>query len=89
MTWSCRRCRRGPSAPTQTGKGLEYAIPRGTPEISERVAAVRIMAPVTTGKYQYPNGYAAYMNRAGQTVNPLTGQTIGNAHPFAHIPLAQ
>jgi hypothetical protein len=42
---------------------------------------------VTTGKYQYPNGYAVYMNGSGQTINPLTGQTIGNSHPFAHIPL--
>jgi hypothetical protein len=45
------------------------------------------MDPVTTGKAQYPNGYAVYMNKAGQTVNPLTGQTIGPSHPFAHIPL--
>lgn len=33
--------------PTQTGKGMEYVIPRGTPEISERVASVRIMDPVS------------------------------------------
>lgn len=55
----------------QTGKGLEYAIPRGTPEISERVTSVRIMDPVTSGKYQYPSGYAVYMNESGQTVNPF------------------
>lgn len=70
-----------------TGKGLEYAIPRGTAEIDPRVTSVRIMDPVTTGKYQYPNGYAVYMNESGQTVNPLTGQTIGNSDPYAHIPL--
>lgn len=56
--------------PVQTGKGLEYTIPRGTPEIDPRVTGIRIMDPVTTGKYQYPNGYAVYMNEAGQTVNP-------------------
>ena len=28
-----------------------------------------------------------YMNRSGQTINPMTGETIKNAHPFAHIPL--
>lgn len=50
--------------PVQTGKGLEYAIPRGTPEIDPRVTGIRIMDPVTTGKYQYPNGYAVYMNEA-------------------------
>jgi hypothetical protein len=73
--------------PTQTGKGMEYVIPRGTPEISERVASVRIMDPVTSGKYQYPNGYAVYMNSSGQTINPLTGQTIARTNPYAHIPL--
>lgn len=59
--------------PVQTGKGLEYTIPRGTPEIDPRATGIRIMDPLTTGKYQYPNGYAVYMNEAGQTVNPLTG----------------
>jgi len=73
--------------PVQTGKGLEYAIPRGTAELDPRVVSVRIMDPVTTGKYQYPQGYAVYMNEAGQTVNPLTGQTIGPSDPFAHLPL--
>jgi hypothetical protein len=66
---------------------LEYAIPRGTPEIDPRVSSVRIMDPVATGKYQYPNGYAVYMNESGQTVNPLTGRTIGNSDFYAHIPL--
>jgi hypothetical protein len=73
--------------PVQTGKGLEYAIPRGTPEIDPRVTGIRIMDPVTSGKYQYPNGYAVYMNYRGQTVNPLTGQTISNSDPYAHIGL--
>ena len=73
--------------PTGTGKGLEYPIPPGTPALSDRVASVRIMDPVTTGKYQYPDGYAVYMNQGGQTIDPLSGQTIANAHPYAHIPL--
>ncbi len=45
------------------------------------------MGPVTSGPYQYPNGYVVYMNEVGQTVNPLTGQTISNSDPFAHIEL--
>lgn len=73
--------------PVQTGKGLEYEIPRGTPELDPRVTHVRVMDPVTSGKYQYPDGYAVYMNKAGQTVDPLTGQTIGPKNPLAHIPL--
>ena len=51
--------------PTTSSKGLEYEIPRGTPELSEKVDSVRIMNPVTSGKYQYPNGYAVYMNSSG------------------------
>jgi hypothetical protein len=70
-----------------TGKGLEYKIPEGTPELSPNVWSIRIMDPVTTGKYQYPNGYAVYMNNRGQTINPITGRTVGSSDPFAHIPL--
>ncbi len=74
--------------PVTTGKGLYYEIPKGTAELDPRVAGVRIMDPVTSGPYQYPNGYAAYMNAEGQTVNPLTGKTVvGNADPYAHIEL--
>ena len=73
--------------PVETGKGLEYAIPRGTAELDQRVTSVRIMDPVTSGKYQYPDGYAVYMNEAGQSVDPLTGRTLASSHPFAHLPL--
>lgn len=68
------------------GKGLTYAIPRGTPEIDPRVTQIRIMGP-TTGKYANPNGYAVYMNGADQTVNPLTGRVIAPSDPYAHIGL--
>jgi hypothetical protein len=43
------------------------------------------MDPVTTGKYEYPHGYVAYMNEAGQTVNPLTGRTVLPSDPFAWV----
>ncbi|WP_062073647.1 hypothetical protein [Arthrobacter sp. EpRS71] len=78
---------KGATATPVEGNGLQYAIPRGTPEIDPRVTSIRIMDPVTSGKYQHPNGYAVYMNKTGQTVNPLTGDTISNAHPYAHIEL--
>jgi uncharacterized lipoprotein YddW (UPF0748 family) len=45
------------------------------------------MDPTTTGRYPYPNGYAVYMNSLTQTINPLTGQTIADADPLAHISL--
>ncbi|MCP3883631.1 MAG: hypothetical protein GY701_35295, partial [Sulfitobacter sp.] len=74
--------------PTTTGRGLAYDLPPGTSGIDPRVTQIRVMDPVTTGPYQYPNGYVAYMNEAGQTVNPLTGRTVlDNADPFAHIEL--
>ena len=73
--------------PTDTGKGLTYEIPEGTPGLNSRVTSIRVMEPVTTGPYQYENGYVSYMNKLGQTVNPLTGQTVAPNDPFAHIPL--
>ncbi|AVZ76213.1 type IV secretion protein Rhs [Streptomyces lunaelactis] len=73
--------------PVATGKGGAYDIPAGTKGLDPRVVQVRVMDPVTTGKYQYPNGYVVYMNKAGQSVNPLTGQTVGKADPYNHIPI--
>ncbi|WP_341867963.1 RHS repeat-associated core domain-containing protein [Streptomyces misionensis] len=73
--------------PVATGKGWAYDIPAGTKGIDPRVTQVRVMDPVTTGKYQYPNGYVVYMNKAGQSVNPLTGQTVSKADPYNHIPI--
>ena len=67
--------------------GLECAIPRGTPELDSRVASIRVMDPVTSGKYQYPNGYISYMNGGGQAVNPLIGETLQPSDPLRHIPL--
>lgn len=46
------------------------------------------MDPVTSGKYQYPNGYVSYMNSGGQVVNPLTGRTLQPSDPLWHIPLS-
>jgi hypothetical protein len=73
--------------PVQSGKGLEYSIPRGTRELDPRVTSIRIMDPVTSGKYQYPNGYVSYMNSGGQVVNPVTGETLQRSDSLWHIPL--
>jgi len=73
--------------PVLKGAALEYKIPSGTPELAEEVASIRIMEPKLTGKCPYPDGYAVYMNKMGQTINPLNGQTISPSNPFSHIPL--
>ena len=54
--------------------------------LSSRATDVRLMDPVTTGKYQYPTGYGSYGNATGQTINPYTGQTLFKADPWWHNP---
>ncbi len=75
----------GPT-PVESGKGFQFTGGSGGNGLDTRVTGVRIMDPVTTGKYPYPNGYVSYMNEGGQTVHPHTGQTISNADPMAHWP---
>jgi RHS repeat-associated protein len=71
---------------TYSGRGLTYPIGEGTPGLSSKVVSIRIMDPVIKGPYQYPSGYAVYMNSSGATVNPLTGQPgLLNTDPWAHI----
>lgn len=70
-----------------TGKGWTYDIPKGTEGLDPRVTQVRLMDPVLKGIHQYPNGYVVYMNKADQSVNPLTGQTLSKADPYNHLPL--
>jgi hypothetical protein len=76
---------RGPT-PVESGKGFQFTGGSGGNGLDSRVAGVRVMDPVTGGKYPYPNGYISYMNAEGQTVNPWTGQTVSNADPWAHWP---
>jgi hypothetical protein len=77
----------GPS-PTKNGKGVQYTGGEGGNGLDKRVTAVRVMEPIKPGaKYSYPDGYAAYMNASGQTVNPYTGETVPNTDPWAHIGL--
>jgi hypothetical protein len=79
---------RGAMGPAQveTGRGFQFQGGTGGLGLNEGVTAFRFMDPVTTGRYQYPNGYGVYNNVNGQTVNPFTGRTIPNADPLAHIP---
>jgi hypothetical protein len=68
------------------GKGLIYDIPAGTPEIHPNVTSIRVMDPLTSGRYPSPNGRVAYMNVSGETITPLSGiRTKGNTDPMSHI----
>ena len=73
----------GPT-PTDNGLGFQFRGGSGGDPLDSRVTGVRIMDPVTSGKYLYPNGYVSYENGLGQTVNPFTGQTIAPSDPFWH-----
>ena len=76
-------CAEGPT-PVRSGNGFQFSGGSGGDPLDSRVAGVRIMDPVTSGKYPYPNGYVSYFNETGQTVNPFTGQTIARSDPFWH-----
>ena len=71
--------------PANSGKGIQFVGGSGGNGLSPKASGVRIMDPVTTGKYQYPGGYGSYFNSTGQTVNPLTGQTISPSNAWWHI----
>ncbi|MDF4024647.1 RHS repeat-associated core domain-containing protein [Luteibacter sp. PPL201] len=74
----------GPT-PTENGKGYEYTGGRGGYGLSPRVDTLRMMDPVTSGRYQYPSGYGAYQNSTGQGIDPSTGRTVPNNSPVRHI----
>lgn len=73
----------GPT-PVRTGKGFQFTGGSGGHGLDPRVTDIRVMDPVTTGKYPLPNGYVSYSNAAGQTVDPFTGRTIDPSNPLWH-----
>ncbi len=56
--------------PTHTGKGNTFAYGK---------IQVRIMRPVTKGRYQHPNGYVVFEDQAGNPINPNTGERASKA----------
>ena len=72
--------------PATSGKGIQFTGGSGGHGLSPNTTDIRIMDPITSGKYQYPGGYGSYGNAAGQIVNPLSGQTIPKSDPWWHIP---
>jgi hypothetical protein len=73
----------GPT-PVDSGKGFQFTGGSGGHGLDPATSDVRIMDSVTSGKYQYPNGYASYSNSAGQAVNPYSGETVGRSDPLWH-----
>ena len=73
----------GPT-PVDSGRGFQFTGGSGGHGLDPRVTDVRIMDPVTTGKYTYPDGYVSYSNAADQAVNPWTGQTVSRDDPLWH-----
>lgn len=67
-----------------SGNGIQFTGGSGGRGLDPRVTDIRVMDPVTTGKYTSPDGYVSYSNAAGQTVSPVTGQTIGKSDPLWH-----
>ena len=65
--------------------GMEFPIDPSGSVLSSRVASIRVMMPSSNWKYPMPNGYVSYQNAAGQTIDPLSGQTVSNSDPWAHI----
>jgi hypothetical protein len=73
--------------PVASGKGFQYTGGSGGSGLNPKAADLRIMDPVTSGKYQYPTGYGSYGNAANpsQTINPYTGKTIAPSDSWWHI----
>jgi RHS repeat-associated protein len=67
-------------AGNQTG----VAFTGGSGGANGQVSTMRIMDPVTSGKYQYPDGYIKYENANGQGVDPYSGKT--GSKPDTHFP---
>jgi len=70
--------------PVRSGNGFQFTDGCGGDPLDSRVAGIRVMDPVTSGKYLYPHGYVSYFNELGQTVSPFTGRTIPPSDPLWH-----
>ena len=57
------------------GRQTGVAFTGGSGGANGQVTTMRLMDPVTSGKYQYPDGYIKYTNSTGQGVDPYSGKT--------------
>ncbi len=70
--------------PVRGGNGFQFTDGSGGGPLDSRVAGIRVMDPVTSGKFLYPHGYVSYFNEVGQTVSPFTGRTIPPSDALWH-----
>lgn len=72
--------------PANNGQGMQFQGGSGGNGLDPRTSGFRFMDPVTSGNYQYPDGYGSYNNANDQTVNPYTGSpNISKSDPLWHI----
>ena len=69
--------------------GFGYTGGNGGSGLSPNACNVRVMNPTQPQAPSpgYPGGYVNYSNSSGQSINPLTGQTVAPSSPWWHIPL--
>jgi len=77
----------GPT-PTRNGLGFQYKGGSGGNGLHSTARDVRIMEPVTGGKYDHPNGFASYTN-GDQTINPFSGEPVGKDSGWWHMDFGQ
>ena len=77
----------GPT-PTRNGLGFQYEGGSGGNGLHSTARDVRIMDPVTGGKYDHPNGFASY-STGEQTINPFSGETVGKDSGWRHMDFGQ
>ncbi len=72
----------GAVGPTLTrGPGVQYTGGSGGLGLHPNTSGVRIMDQTA---HHAPR--VVYMNQTGQTINPVTGRTVPNSDPWAHLP---
>jgi RHS repeat-associated protein len=69
----------GPAA--TRASGMQFTGGTGGFGMNSRVTGVRVMDATA-----HHGRRVVYMNRLEQTVNPLTGRTVSNSSPWAHLP---
>ena len=71
--------------PVKNGTGVRVPIQQPASPLHSSVAGVRFMPAKPNQIYPIVRPYAAYYNKAGQTISPLTGKTVKASNPWGHL----